>query len=168
MLVRASRLLLSVLALSLLLLTARASADEIQLLNGDRLTGKIVKAEGGTVLIKTDAAGEATIARSKVKTSSTDAPILVKSGDTTSKSKLEPGAHGTVQVVPVEGGPAQTLALKDVTQLNPPGVQWTGAVTINGLITQGNSESQSLGASANAVRRSEIDRVTLGGAYYYG
>jgi len=167
MLVRASYLLLSVLALSLPL-ASRAGADEIQLLNGDRLTGKIVKAEGGKVVIKTEAAGEVTVDLSKVKTISTDEPIVVKSGDTTFKSKLEPGADGTVQVVPVEGGPPQTLALKDVTQLDPPGVQWTGAVIVNGLITQGNSESQSLGASANAVRRSEIDRITLGGAYYYG
>jgi putative salt-induced outer membrane protein YdiY len=167
MLVRASCLLVSALALSLAL-AARAGADEIQLLNGDRLTGKILKAEGGKVVIKTEAAGEVTVDLSKVKTISTDEPILVKSGDTTFKSKLEPGADGTVQVVPVEGGPAQTLALKDLTQLNPPPVQWTGAITINGLITQGNSESQSLGASANAVRRSEIDRITLGGAYYYG
>src|SRR5262245_16857800 len=163
----ASRSLLCALSLSLAL-ASRAGADEIQLLNGDRLTGKITKAEGGKVGIKTEAAGEVAVDLSKVKTISTDEPILVKSGDTTFKSKLEPGADGTVQVVPVEGGPAQTLALTDVTQLNPPGVHWTGAVTVNGLITQGTSESQSLGASANAVRRSEIDRVTLGGAYYYG
>lgn len=167
MLVRASCLLVSVLALSLAL-ASRAGADEIQLLNGDRLTGKIVKAEGGKVVIKTEAAGEVTVDLAKVKTLSTDEPILVKSGDTTFKSKLEPGEDGTVQVVPVEGGPAQALALTDLTQLNPPPVHWTGAVTVNGLITQGNSESQSLGASANAVRRSEIDRITVGAAYYYG
>ncbi len=151
-----------------LALGSRAGADEIQLLNGDRLTGKIVSADGGKVVIKTEAAGDVTVDLSKVKTISTDEPIVVKSGDTTFKSKLEPGADGTVQVVPVEGGPPQALALKDLTQLNPPPVKWAGAVTLNGLITQGNSESQSLGASVNAVRRSEIDRITLGAAYYYG
>ena len=164
---KASRSLLCALALSLAL-AARAGADEIQLLNGDRLTGKIVSAEGGKVTIKTEAAGDVTVDLSKVKTLSTDEPIVVKSGDTTFKSKLAAGDEGTVQVVPVEGGPPQVLLLKDLTQLKTKPVQWSGAVTINGLITQGNSESQSLGASASAVRRSEIDRITLGGAYYYG
>src|SRR5262245_6531174 len=164
---RASRPLLCVLALSLAL-ASRAGADEIQLLNGDRLTGKIVSAEGGKVVIKTESAGDVTVDLSKVKTLSTDEPIVVKSGDTTFKSKLEPGGDGTVQVVPVEGGAPQILALKDLTQLNPPPVKWTGALTLNALVTRGNSESESLGASANAVRRTEIDRITLGAAYYYG
>jgi hypothetical protein len=163
----AVRPLLCVLALSLAL-ASRAGADEIQLLNGDRLTGKIVSAEGGKITIKTEAAGDVTVDLSKVKTLSTDEPIVVKSGDTTFKSKLAPGDDGTVQVVPVEGGTPQVLLLKDLTQLDPTPVKWTGAVTINGLITQGNSESQSLGASLNVVRRSEIDRITFGGAYYYG
>jgi len=164
---KASRSLLCALALSLAL-AARAGADEIQLLNGDRLTGKIISAEAGKITIKTEAAGEVTVDLSKVKTLSTDEPIIVKSGDTTFKSKLAPGDDGTVRVVPVEGGPPQVLLLKDLTQLDLTPVKWTGAVTVNGLITQGNSESQSLGASLNAVRRSEIDRITLGAAYYYG
>src|SRR5262249_53587601 len=124
--------------------------------------------EAGKITIKTEAAGDITVDLSKVKTLSTDEPVVVKSGDATFKSKLAPGDDGTVQVVPVEGGPPQVLLLKDLTQLKTKPVQWTGAVTINGLITQGNSESQSLGASASAVRRSEIDRLTLGAAYYYG
>src|SRR5262245_23217724 len=162
-----SRSLLCALALSLAL-ASRAGADEIQFLNGDRLTGKIVSAEGGKVVIKTESAGDVTVDLSRVKTLSTDEPIVVKSGDTTFKSKLEPGADGTVQVVPVEGGAPQTLALKDLTQLNPTPVKWTGAVVVNALVTQGNSESESLGASANAVRRTEIHRITLGAGYYYG
>jgi putative salt-induced outer membrane protein YdiY len=167
MLVRASRLLVSVLALSLVL-AARAGADEIQFLNGDRLTGKIVSAEGGKLVIKTETAGDVTVDLSKVKTLSTDEPIVVKSGDSTFKSKLEPGEDGTVRVVPVEGSAPQTLALKDLTQLNPTPVKWTGAITVNALVTRGNSESDNLGASANAVRRSEIDRMTFGAGYYYG
>src|SRR4029450_6270283 len=112
MLVRASRLLVSVLALSLGL-AAGAGADEIQFLNGDRLTGKIVSAGGGKLVIKTETAGDVTVDLSKVKTLSTDEPIVVRSGDTTFKSKLEPGADGTVRVVPVEGGPPQPLAPKE-------------------------------------------------------
>ncbi len=54
-----SRSLLCLLALSLVL-ACRAAADEIQFLNGDRLTGKIVSAEGGKLTIKTEGAGDVT------------------------------------------------------------------------------------------------------------
>ncbi len=93
---------------------------------------------------------------------------MVKSGDSTFRSKVSPGDDGTVQVVPIEGGTPQALALKDVTQLNPPPVKWTGALIFNGLVTRGNSETENIGASVNAVRRSEIDRITFGAGYYYG
>jgi putative salt-induced outer membrane protein YdiY len=38
----------------------------------------------------------------------------------------------------------------------------------NALVTRGNSETENVGATFNAVRRSENDRITLGAGYYYG
>jgi putative salt-induced outer membrane protein YdiY len=149
-------------------LAGRATADEILFLNGDRLTGKIVSADGGKLTVKTETAGDITVDLAKVKTFSTDEPIVIKTGDTTFKSKVTGGADGTVQVVPVAGGSPQVIALKDVAKINPPPVKWTGSVVANGLITTGNSETENLGFSLGAVRRSEIDRITLGAAYYYG
>jgi hypothetical protein len=73
-----------------------------------------------------------------------------------------------VQVVPVAGGTAQIIALKDVAQINPPPVKWTGSLTANGLVTRGNSHTDNLGLTVNAVRRAEKDRITLGAGYYYG
>jgi putative salt-induced outer membrane protein YdiY len=151
-----------------LALAGRAAADEILFLNGDRLTGKIVSADGGKLTIKTDTAGEVTVDLAKVKTFSTDEPIVIKSGDTTLSSKVTAGPDGTVQVVPVAGGSPQVIALKDVAKINPPPVKWTGSFVANALITTGNSETENFGISLNAVRRSEFDRITLGGAYYYG
>lgn len=66
------------------------------------------------------------------------------------------------------GGVAQTIALKDVIAINPPPVQWTGALSANGIFTTGNAETVSIGVNANAVRRSERDRITLGAGYLYG
>jgi len=103
----------------------------------------------------------------KVKTFSTDEPIVIKTGDTTLSSKVTGGADGTVQVVPVAGGSPQVIALKDVAKINPL-VKWTGSFVANAMITTGNSETENFGVSLNAVRRSEIDRITLAGAYYYG
>lgn len=152
----------------LLVLTAPAAADEILFLNGDRLTGKITGADGGKLTIKTDTAGEVSVDLSKVKTFSTDDPVVLKSGDTLLRSKVTGGADGTIQVVPIEGGAAQVIALTAVTQINPPPPKWTGALTANALVTRGNSHTENLGASLSAVRRSERDRITLGAGYYYG
>ena len=164
---RSLRMLMFGLAVSLAL-AGRAAADEILFLNGDRLTGKIVSADGGKLTIKTENAGEVTVDLAKVKTFSTDEPIVVKTGDTTLSSKVTGGADGTVQVVPVAGGTPQVIALKDVAKINPPPVKWTGSIVGNALITTGNSETENFGISLGAVRRTEIDRITLGGAYYYG
>ncbi|MGH7305890.1 MAG: DUF481 domain-containing protein [Candidatus Rokuibacteriota bacterium] len=151
-----------------LALAGRAAADEILFLNGDRLTGKIVGADGGKLTIKTESAGDVTVDLAKIKTFSTDEPIVIKTGDTTLSSKVTGGADGTVQVVPVAGGAPQVIALKDLAKINPPPVKWTGSFVANAMITTGNSETENFGVSLNAVRRSEIDRITLGGAYYYG
>jgi len=40
---------------------ATAVADQITLKNGDRLTGKIVKSDGGKLVIKTDLLGDVTV-----------------------------------------------------------------------------------------------------------
>jgi len=164
---RPLRISLCLLAVSLAL-AGRAAADEILFLNGDRLTGKIMKGEGGKLTIKTEMAGEVTVDLAKVKTFSTDEPIVIQSGDTFVSSKVTAGPDGTVQVVPITGGAPQVVALKDVAKINPPPVKWTGALVGNALITTGNSETENFGLSLNAVRRSEIDRLTLGAAYYYG
>jgi putative salt-induced outer membrane protein YdiY len=151
-----------------LALAGPAAADEILLLNGDRLSGKIVGAAGGKLTIKTDAAGDVTVDLAKVKTFSTDEPTVFKVGDTTLRSRAAAGADGTVQIAPVAGEPPQVVALKDVTQINPPPPKWTGSLLANGMITRGNSETTNLGASLNAVRRSEQDRITLEAGVAYG
>jgi hypothetical protein len=51
------------------LLAARpVAADEVHFLNGDRLTGKVAKADGGKLILRTEAAGDVTIDLKKVKT----------------------------------------------------------------------------------------------------
>ena len=155
-------------ALVALAAAAAASADEILFLNGDRLTGKIVSAAGGKLTIKTDAAGDIIVDLAKVKTFSTDDPVLLKTGDSTLRSKITSGPDGNVQVVPIPGGTPQPVPIKDVAKINPPPVQWTGSLVANALVTRGNSETESFGGSFNAVRRTERDRFTLAAAYNYG
>jgi hypothetical protein len=129
-----------VLAVIVLLAPLPALADEVLLLNGDRLTGKIIRATGGKIVLKTDAAGEITIDLSKVKTFSTDEPIVVKVGEQPQvSSKVTPGADRQVQAQVVPGSAPQPVPIADITAINPEPPTWHGSLALNGLLTSGNS-----------------------------
>src|SRR5262245_6126848 len=98
------------LVVALMLVTTPAFADEVVFLNGDRLTGKILSATGGKLVLKTDAAGEITIDMTKVKAFSTDEPIRVKVGEQPQViSKVTPGNDGQVQAQIPPGTTPQPL-----------------------------------------------------------
>jgi putative salt-induced outer membrane protein YdiY len=148
---------------------APAAADEVVFKNGDRLTGVITSGAGGKVTIKTDVAGDVTVDLGKVRTFSTDKPIRLGVGEkTVLDTKVAPGAEGTVEVAP-EGttGPPRTVSLADVTRINPPPVEWKASVSLNATLEGGNTKTASVGFNADAIRRTEVDRLTFGAAYRY-
>lgn len=164
------RTLIACLLLLLAGLIRPAGADEILFKNGDRLTGAITQGAGGKVTIKTEAAGEVTVDLAKVKTFSTDKPVQLKVGEkTVITTTVAPGDEGTVQVAP-QGltGPAQTVKIAEVLQVNPPPVRWTGSLALNGMFETGNSNTQTVGFTAAATRRSDDDRIAVGAQYLYG
>jgi hypothetical protein len=65
------------LLLGFTLIAAGALADEIVLVNGDRLTGTVVKVEGGKLTLKTEYAGPIEIQADKIKSIMTDHPAEV-------------------------------------------------------------------------------------------
>jgi putative salt-induced outer membrane protein len=153
----------------LLGLAGAARADVVLFTNGDRLTGTVTQAGGGKMTIKTETAGTVVVDLSKVKTFSTTRPVELHVGDKTVLSTtVAPGPDGSVTTAPVGTTGTQTVAIRDVTRINPPPVKWTGTVTANGSLARGNSSVETVGVSASAVRRSEQDRITLGGGYQYG
>jgi hypothetical protein len=62
----------------LILLSGQAIADQITLKNGDRVTGKIVKSDGGKLVVKTELIGDVSVDLSAVTNITTDS-LLVKS-----------------------------------------------------------------------------------------
>ena len=152
------------------LLTGRpAAADEVHFLNGDRLTGKIVSAEGGKLILRTEAAGDITIDLTKVKTFSTEEPVRLKVHENPIvEAPVIPLPEGGVAVAPSAGAAPEALALEEITAINPPAPAWAGLFSLNGLLTTGNSETGQLGFSAWMGKRWEADRLSLGAQYYYG
>jgi hypothetical protein len=56
-------------------------ADQVTLKNGDRLTGLVVRSDGKTLVLKTDLAGEVTIALADVTNLIDDKPVYVALGN---------------------------------------------------------------------------------------
>ncbi len=154
-------------AACILMLAGPAAADEVHFLNGDRLSGRIVGAAGGKLTIRTEAAGEVTVDLAGVRTFSTDEPVTVRVGTTTLRSAVAPGEDGRIRVVPAPGAAPVSIALRDISHINPPPA-WKGSITVNGRATRGNTDTAALGVSLDAVRRGERDRLTAGAGYFHG
>src|SRR4029450_10486875 len=69
---------------------------------------------------------------------------------------------------PGRGGPPQPVPITDIAVINPPLPAWKGALSLTGLFTTGNSETEQLGFLANASKRWPHDRLTFGAEYSYG
>ena len=146
-----------------------ARGDEVLFLNGDRLSGKILKAASGKLTIKTEGAGEVSVDMSKVKTFSTDSPVAVGVKEMPPVSAdVGAGPDRYVQTAPAPGAPPQPVAIADISAINPAPPAWTGSFALNGLLTTGNSETEQLGFRAALSKRWPDDRLTFGAEYSFG
>jgi len=149
-------------------------ADQVTLKNGDRLTGTVVKSDGKTLVLHTDAAGDVTIqfgAIQEIKTEQ-ELHVTLKGGKTavgpvtTADGKLEIAtkSSGTVEapkddVTLIRDDAEQTAFDKALH----PGLRhgWTGGANIGFSIARGNSDTENLALAFNAVHASLNDKITL-------
>ena len=140
-----------------------ASGDEIRFRNGDRLTGKVTEAADGKLKISTAVAGDVTVDLKNVETFTTDEPIELRLEDgTVLKSRVSAAEAGTVTA---DAGP---VTLARVKTINPKYGKWTGSLVVGGLLSRGNSDTESLNVGVDAQRRGEHDRLSAAGGYVYG
>ncbi len=152
-----------------LLLAPVAAADEVQLKNGDRLSGTLVSMSKDTIVFKTDYAGDLKIARADVTALRTDAPVTVQLPDGTRFSRrIEPGEPGSVTFAGAPDAPSiGAVPLDGILAINPPEIAGTGDITLSASVNRGNTRNQSFRADIDAVRRTEIDRITLDAGWAY-
>ena len=165
------RMTLTLLPMLILVLSPAGPArgDEVLFLNGDRLSGKILKAAGGKLTIKTEGAGEVSVDMAKVKTLSTDAPVAVGVKEQPPVSaEVGAGPDRYVQTAPASGAPPQPVAIADISAINPTPPGWTGSLSLNGAFTSGNSETEQLGFRGALFKRWPDDRLTFGAEYSFG
>lgn len=144
-----------------------ARADEVQFVNGDKLTGKVVSVDADKMTFEGPAIGKITIEMAQVKTFSTDGPIAIKLKDgTVLNQKANAAEAGKIAT---EGGAVakNTLAFADIKAINPPPQKWDGSVVVGGTANRGNTDNESLDIRIAAAERREIDRITLGAGYSF-
>ena len=144
-------------------------ADVVVFKNGDKLTGKVVKMEGGKLAFKADNAGDIILDLANISTFSTDEPAQFHLQDgTVLKSKVLPGDAGQVTLAKTELVQAQTIPFSAVKAINPPvkpPVTWSGSVTVGLTSTHGNTFTESANISGRVTRRTAQDRLRAYSTY---
>jgi putative salt-induced outer membrane protein YdiY len=157
-------------------LSSAVFADQVTLKNGDRLTGTIVKSDGKTLVLHTDAAGDVTIQFAAIQEIKTDTNnelhVSLKGGKTavgpvtTSEGKIEIATKtaGTVEAPKDD----VTLIRNDAEQKAydkslHPGLThgWSGGVNVGFSVARGNSQTENLAVAFNAVHPTLNDKITL-------
>jgi len=140
-----------------------AKADEIVLINGDHITGKVGNITGGKMAFTSPALGDLTIDMTNVKSYMTDQSATVQLQDRTMVTGPITAADADKTTVNDRQIPAA-----QIKQINPPPAQWTGALVVNGMLARGNTHSETLGINLDAVLRrdndTQNDRFTVGAA----
>lgn len=153
----------------LLFLINPAGADELRLKNGDRISGKLVAMEEGTLIFKTSYAGKMSIKWEAISTMSTEAPIRVVLSDETALNGITQSAEAGKMKMKM-GKIVETVSfdLMEVRAINPkpavtePAVKTKGHVNIGLTSTRGNSDTGTQHLDGEFVARSSKNRFTIG------
>jgi putative salt-induced outer membrane protein YdiY len=155
-------------------LASVAKGDQVTLKNGDRVSGTIVKSDGKTLVLKTEAAGELTIKWDSVSgiVSSQPLSLQLKDGQivsgvvTTDDGKLEVATRdrGTVaaprdSVVAVRNGEEQST----YDRLQHPRITdfWSGLLDTGLSETRGNSAQLAFTLAAKAARVTNRNKLSV-------
>jgi len=148
--------------------------DQVTLKNGDRLTGTVVKSDGKTLVLHTDAAGDVTLKFDAIQDIKTEEQLHVSLKDgksavgpvttTDGKIAIATKTQGTVEAAKDE----VTLIRNDAEQAAydkslHPGLMhgWNGGADVGFSVARGNSQTENLALALNAVHPTLNDKITL-------
>jgi putative salt-induced outer membrane protein YdiY len=144
-----------------------ALADQVHLKNGDRISGKIIRMEEDKLVVKTDYAGEISVAWEQVASVTADEKIKVVLGDGTSLEgqtvDIEEGKM-TLKTEKVEAPLSFDLA--EVQAINPkakPAVRITARANVGIIQESGNTDSDNIRLDGSFVGRTDKSRFGVGG-----
>jgi putative salt-induced outer membrane protein len=157
---------------SLLFGALTASADQIVLKNGDRLSGTIEKADGSTLILKSDYLGEVSIKWSAIDQITSIQPLHValKDGKTV-VGQVSTSGDSIVIATPttrdVSATRASIVAIRNDTEQTAydkslhPGLMmgWNGGINVGFALTRGNSQTTNLALAFTGTRKTSNDRI---------
>ena len=157
-------------------------ADQVTLKNGDRLTGTVVKSDGKTLVLHTDAAGDITIQFAAIQEIKTDPNnelhVSLKGG----KTAVGPvtTTDGNIEIATKTAGTVEapkddvTLIRNDAEQKAydkslHPGLThgWNGGVNVGFSVARGNSQTENLALAFNAVHPTLNDKISMYSSIIY-
>jgi putative salt-induced outer membrane protein len=159
--------------LALLAVAPTLFADQITLKNGDHLTGKIVKSDGKTLLLKTDFAGDVTLKFDSISAIKTDKELHISTSDKKTVVGPVSGDDGKLEVATKSGPvevPASNVALIRSDEEEAayqkslhPGLLhgWNGGANVGFSLARGNSQTSNLALAVNAVHPTLNDKTTI-------
>jgi hypothetical protein len=163
-----------VMILLMCLSSQSALADVVELDNGSRVVGNIVKIVEGRLLIKTDFAGDLTIPMGRVVSFSSDKPMFVAVPDedkhygaiTYNNGQTRINPPDSVAVIEKEGLiAAWQEGIPD--PLAPPERKWTNEAGVDLLGKKGNTERISTGGKIKANLSGPVDSVLFYLRWFY-
>jgi len=147
-------------------------ADEIRLVNGDRLTGTAVRKAGDELVFQTDYAGELKVKWSDVVSLMTsDAVTVLLADDTTVTGLAHDAGDGRIKIKAGDLLETAPLPLNKIAYVNPPpevtgrGVRLQRSVNVGASTNRGNTDNDSLHVDAEVVARTRNNRYTAGAIF---
>lgn len=149
-----------------LFFSVSAFGGSVRLINGDRVTGKIVSMSGGKLVLESEMAGKIEIEIRNIETlESGDVLEMHFSNGTVVKQAVNVASAGRVKIVGDGTIDSQEIAIGDLEFINPPlpeAPRWKGSVSVGMTYTTGNTNNETLAFSAGLSKETEHDRITFG------
>ena len=160
-----------------LILCSNALADQVIMSNGDRLTGKILKKDGDSIIIQTEAAGTVKIKWSAVAQIITDEPLSLTLDDgkivqgriesAEEKVKIAVAEEENLTVEKKNIKAVRTLEEQKKYEAEQKRIAesrltdfWSGTVDVGFSMTSGNSDTRTFSAGARGVRETPHNKFT--------
>jgi len=142
-------------------------ADQVEMKNGDRITGVIVTVERGTLVMNTSYAGKIAIKWVEVTQLRTDSPAqIVLKDEKTFEGTTQPTADGQLKLEVEETGESVTFILTDIEAINPEPPAPTHKVEVSANLgfetDRGNTEKEQIKFNGLFLVRRDEHRVKLG------
>jgi Putative salt-induced outer membrane protein len=156
-----------------------ARADQLTLKNGDKVSGTVIKADGKSLVLKSDLMGELTIPLENISTINSEKPLYVTLGDGRTVLGVVSTSGESASIKTTSGDLAVNRSAIQIIRseaeqrvyestLNPGLLeQWTGGADFGVALTKGNSDTTNLALGLALTRETLNDETNVYAASIY-